>query len=57
MVIMSDSVSTLNLSIPSEILLALWESENELCNYMKRQAALGMFQSNKLSVGQSAGCA
>lgn len=44
----------LTLSIPSEILLALRENENQLASYMKKYTALNLFQSQKLSIGQCA---
>ena len=47
-------MKTLNISVPSEILLVLRENEKQFASYMKRYTALNLFQSHKLSIGQCA---
>jgi len=47
-------MTTLNISVPSEIFLVLRENETQFSSYMKRYTALNLFQSNKLSIGQCA---
>ena len=44
----------LNFSIPSEIFLALRETENQFASNMKKFTALFLFQNQKLSIGQCA---
>ena len=47
-------MTTLNVSVPSKIFLVLRENETYLTSYMKRYAALNLFQRHKLSIGQCA---
>lgn len=44
----------INISIPSEILLTLRESDKELALDMKRWTALKLFEEKRLSIGQCA---
>ena len=46
--------ATLSISVPSEIFLVLREDEIQFASYMKKYTALNLFQSRKLSIGQSA---
>ncbi len=47
-------ITTLKVDVPTEILLALRENENQLISYMKKYTALNLFKNQKLSIGQSA---
>jgi len=47
-------ITDLKISIPSEVLIALRETENQFTSNMKRYTALVLFQNRKLSVGQCA---
>jgi predicted HTH domain antitoxin len=47
-------MTTLNISVPSEIFLTLRENEDQFVSDMKRYTALKLFQNNKLSIGQCA---
>jgi len=47
-------MTDLNISIPSEIFLALRENEGQFASNMKRFTALNLFQNRKLSIGQCA---
>ena len=46
--------TNVNIVIPSEIMLTLRESNEELALDMKRWSALKLFSDRKLSIGQSA---
>jgi len=47
-------MTTLNVSVPSELFIVLRENENQFVSNMKKFTALNLFKSNKLSVGQCA---
>jgi len=47
-------MTSLNISIPSEIFLVLRENESQFISNMKKFTALNLFQNNKLSIGQCA---
>lgn len=44
----------LNISVPSEILLTLRESDKQLALDMKRYTAIKLYQDKRLSIGQCA---
>ena len=48
---------TLNINIPSEILVALNETENELINDMKLFTAIRYYEMDKLTIGKAANMA
>lgn len=50
-------MTTLNISVPSEIFLVLREDETQFASCMKKYTALNLFESRKLSIGQSAALA
>ena len=50
-------MTTLSISIPSEIFLVLRENEGQFVSNMKKYTALILFQNHKLSIGQSAALA
>lgn len=52
-----EKTTNLRVSVPSEIFLVLRESEVQFVSNMKKFAALHLFQTNKLSVGQCASLA
>lgn len=54
MVKINENITSLNISVPSEIFLALRESEIQFISNMKKYTALIFFQNRKLSVGQCA---
>jgi len=47
-------MTSLDVTVPSELFLVLREDENQFVTNMKKFTALKLFQSNKLSVGQCA---
>ena len=47
-------MTTLNISVPSEIFLVLREDENKFAADMKKYTAVNLFKNNKLSIGQCA---
>ena len=50
-------MTTLSISVPSEIFLVLRENENQFAADMKKYMALSLFKSQKLSIGQCAALA
>jgi len=49
--------TSLSLSVPSEIFIALRETENQFVTNMKKYTALYLFQNQKLSIGHCAALA
>ena len=50
-------MTNINVSVPSEIFLALRENENQFVSNMTKQMALNLFETRKLSIGQCAALA
>ena len=48
------STQTISIDLPSDILLALNESESELISRIKMSLAVRLFRSNKLTIGKAA---